>query len=238
MLLNKASELSINELESIEKLTVRWISQALFDFGIEAYDIFLLSPDQAKDIAEDVTREVLDRLPGFNVPQRIFGTVDYKRARYVILPEQSVRQALFVESKAEKDNRTATIQMSQTSMWIRQVRSGREINEKGLLPEINFYGTDEYLTTTALIHYRYEDIDNKHYLRDVTVAAIPNGRLQDRYNPDATDTIWLAGRNAPSLGEDFRVRLSFARLKDKANWRVQRIQYDAENRTCIENWED
>ncbi|MCS6940704.1 MAG: SfiI family type II restriction endonuclease [Roseiflexus sp.] len=52
---------------------------------------------------------------------------------------------------------------------------------------------------------------------------MPNGILQDRYNPNSEKTIWLAGRNAPSLGEEFRVRLSFARLKQKASWRVQEI---------------
>jgi hypothetical protein len=36
----------------------------------------------------------------------------------------------------------------------------------------------------------------------------------------------LAGRNAPTLGEDFRVRLSFTRLKEKANWRLQKIRYE------------
>ena len=33
----------------------------------------------------------------------------------------------------------------------------------------------------------------------------------------------LAGRNAPSRGEDFRVRIGLNRLKAAANWRVQRI---------------
>jgi hypothetical protein len=47
--------------------------------------------------------------------------------------------------------------------------------------------------------------------------------LQDRYNPNPKDSIWIAGRNAPTLGEEFRVRLSFHRLKEKANWRVQSI---------------
>jgi len=47
--------------------------------------------------------------------------------------------------------------------------------------------------------------------------------LQDKYNPNAADTIWIAGRNAPTRGEDFRVRLSFHRLKVKASWRVQKI---------------
>ena len=85
---------------------------------MEAHVIFLKSPDNVQDIAEDITRELLDRLSGFNVPQRIYGTVDYKKARYVILPDQTIRQALFIDSKAEKTNRTATIQMSQTSLWV------------------------------------------------------------------------------------------------------------------------
>ena len=120
--------LSLNEIEEIEKLTLRWIFQAVYDFGMEAHEIFLRSPDSVKDIAEDITRELLDRLSGFNVQQRVYGTVDYKKARYVILPDQTVRQALFIDSKAEKENRSATIQMSQTSMWVRQRRSGAQVN--------------------------------------------------------------------------------------------------------------
>lgn len=41
--------------------------------------------------------------------------------------------------------------------------------------------------------------------------------------PTVFDTIWLAGRNAPTRGEEFRVRLDLRRLKAKANWRVQLI---------------
>ncbi len=99
-LIEDISSLTYDQIEDIEKLTLRWIFQAIFDFGIEAYDIFRLSPDDVKDVAEDITRELLDRLPGYNIQQRIFGTVDYKRARYIILPDQLVRQALFVDSKA------------------------------------------------------------------------------------------------------------------------------------------
>ena len=72
------SDLSLDEIEEIEKLTLRWIFQAVLDFGLEAHEIFLKSPDSVKDIAEDITRKLLDRLPGFNVSLRIYGTVDYK----------------------------------------------------------------------------------------------------------------------------------------------------------------
>ncbi len=229
--------LSLEEIEEIEKLTVRWIFQAILDFGMEAYEVFLKSPDSVKDIAEDITRELLDRLPGFNVPQRIYGTVDYKKARYIILPTQTVRQALFIDSKAEKENRSATIQMSQTSMWVRQRRTGESVNEKGFLPEISEYDQKKYLTTTCLIHFMYEDVEETHRLREVTIAAIPNGLLQERYNPTDEDGIWLAGRNAPTRGEDFRVRVSFAGLKSKALWRVQTIHFNEEPKECKGLWQ-
>lgn len=231
-------DLAPEEIEEIEKLTLRWIFQAVSDFGMEAHVIFLKSPDNVQDIAEDITRELLDRLSGFNVPQRIYGTVDYKKARYVILPDQTIRQALFIDSKAEKTNRTATIQMSQTSLWVRQHRAGTDVSEKGFLPAISEYEDKTYLTTTCVIHFMYHD-DNTgaHHLKAITIAAIPNGMLQEKYNPTAEDSIWLAGRNAPSLGEDFRVRLSFTKLKAKAGWRVQVINYDESNNESSGSWQ-
>ncbi len=234
----KPSALSIAEVEAVEKLTLRWMFQAVLDFGMEAYEIFLRSPDEVKDVAEDVTRELLDRLPGFNVRQRVFGTVDYKKARYVILPDQITKQALLIDSKAEKDNRTATIQMSQTSMAVRQRRGGIEVDEKGFLPEISEYSDEEYLTTTALIHYKYSNKEaNVHRLEEVTLAVTPNGRLQELYNPNIDDGIWRAGRNAPTLGEDFRVRLSFSELKERRSWRVQKIYYDESTNECTGVWD-
>lgn len=118
------AKISDQEIEEIERVTLRWMFQATMDFGFDAYEIFQQSPDDVKDVAEDVTREILDRLSGYNISQRIFGTVDYKKARYIILPDQTVRQALFLDSKAEKSNSTATMQMSQTSMAVRQRRGG------------------------------------------------------------------------------------------------------------------
>ena len=231
-------DLSLHEIEEVEKLTLRWIFQAVSDFGMEAHEIFIKSPDSVQDIAEDITRELLDRLSGFNVQQRIYGTVDYKKARYVILPDQTIRQALFIDSKAEKTNRTATIQMSQTSLWIRQYRTGSDVNEKGFLPEISEYEDKKYLTTTCIVHFMYHDNENgEHHLKEVTIAAIPSGMLQDRYNPTAQDGIWLAGRNAPTLGEDFRVRLSFAKLKEKSTWRVQVISYNKETNGSLGSWQ-
>ncbi len=236
--LRDPNELLTEEVEAIEKQTLRSLFAAAFDFGRDAYDIFYQSSDDPKDIAEDITREMLDRLGGYQVQQRILGNVDYRKARYIILPEFSVRQALFVDSKAEKTNSSGTMQMSQLSLSVRQIRTGQEVEEHGHLPTISFHGGLAFITTTVLAHYYYEHRQDKYDLKGLTIAAVPNGILQDIYNPNPHDTIWIAGRNAPSRGEDFRVRLSFQRLKLKARWRVQRISYDSQAQVMEANWDD
>ena len=240
--LNDIGQLSMDEIEDIEKLTLRWLVQATLDFGIDSYDIFRYSPDSVKDVAEDITREIVDRLAGYNLTQRIFGTVDYKKARYIILPNQVVRQALFVDSKAEKSNNTATLQISQTSLEVRQMRSGVAMCEQGMLPSVYRHGEDQFLSSSLFLHYYYEDINNNgvtvHRLKEIIACCVHNGLLQDRYNPDGLHGFWRAGRNAPSLGENFRVRVSFSALKGMANWRVQTIAIDETNRQLIHEWDD
>ena len=235
--LNDISQLSLNEIEDIEKLTLRWLVQATIDFGFEAYDIFRYSPDKVKDVAEDITREIVDRLAGYNLTQRIFGTVDYKKARYIILPNQVIRQALFVDSKAEKSNSTATLQISQTSLEVRQTRGGSTVYEQGKLPKIYIHQNEQFLSSTLFLHYCYEDVKDEHRLKDIIACCVPNGLLQDRYNPDPATGFWSAGRNAPSRGEEFRVRVSFLKLKAMANWRVQTIHFNAMRQTLCHTWD-
>lgn len=80
----------------------------------------------------------------------------------------------------------------------------------------------------AVVDYHYTQDPSHHYmLHQATLCAIPSGLLQDRYNPSPDDTIWLAGPHAPKRGEEFRVRLGFKRLSQKALWRVQRVRYGA-----------
>ncbi len=237
--IKEASDLTPDEVEEIEKLSLRWMYQAVLDFGFTAWDIFRQSPDDVKDVAEDITRELLDALSGYRINQRILGNVDYRKARYVLLPHQTVRQALFVDSKAEKSRNTGTMQMSQLSLRVRQRRAGAVIDEQGMLPNISVYGATQFLTTTMLLHYFYQDdVVGNHFLETITLAAVPNGVLQGKYNPDEDDMIWLAGRNAPTLGEDFRVRLSFDRLKQKEGWRVQHIHYIHTTSTVESTWEE
>lgn len=114
--MREPDSLSLDEIEDIEKVSLRALFTAARDFGFDAWDVFNQSNDDPKDVAEDVTREMLDRFGGFGLSQRIFGNVDYRKTRYVVLPSYSLRQALFVDSKAEKASSTATLQMSQLSI--------------------------------------------------------------------------------------------------------------------------
>lgn len=226
MLINP-QELSQNldRLEEIEKISLRFVTQAIYDYRMLAQEIFKEESDLVADIGEDITREAVERLGMPKIDQRLFGKVDYKRACYLFHPDYALKQALFVDSKAEKvsGQGTATLQTSQFSMIVRQVRIGQDVAVPGKLPSVLTLRDEAYLTTTLFIKYNYLDQNNINVLKSITVVALPNGMLQDRYNPSPHDTIWIAGRNAPTLGEEFRVRLSFSRLKQKARWRVQKI---------------
>jgi hypothetical protein len=211
------------KIEEVEKASARLVAQAVYEFRQTAAEIFAREKDLAQDIAEDITREALDRLGVSRMDLRLFGKIDYKRARYVFHPEYAVRQALFVDSKAEKESGTATLQTAQTSLRIRHVRSGADIDVAGELPAVVESEKGNCLTTSMVVKYHYSD-EPVSKLLAIIVAAVPNGMLQNVYNPSAADTIWRTGRNAPTLGEVFRVRLVFSALKSKMKWRVQNIQ--------------
>ena len=236
-------------LEQIEKASLRLVTQAIFDFRETAAEIFANEPDLVQDFGEDITREALDRMGVSRIDQRLFGKIDYKRARYLFHPEFAARQALFVDSKAEKvaGASTATIQTAQTSLRIMHVRANQPVDVEGKLPTVWDTPQGALLTTTIFVKYNYRVVDlatgqadegegneeaettetetsGTNQLVNITIASLPNGMLQGLYNPSPTDTIWRAGRNAPTLGEAFRVRLVFALLKQKAPWRVQMIQ--------------
>jgi len=95
-------KLTQDQVEMIEKASTRYVYQAIRDFVCEAVYIFGNSPDDQTEVAEDITREALGRYPGFPLPERIFGVMDFKRAGYVFLSDFAARQALLVDSKAEK----------------------------------------------------------------------------------------------------------------------------------------
>ncbi len=201
------------------------VTQALTDYALQSVDIFKEEIDQPQDIAEDVTREAIELMGLPQIHMRLYGKVDIKKAVYVFLPE-AIPVALMLDAKAEKPSGsgTATIQMSQTSMRVKMRRQGKVIDEAGKLQSFIERDGRSLYVVTVFAKYIYDVIENAHVLKRIIAACLPNGLLQDRYNPSENDTIWRVGRNAPTLGEDFRVRISFAELRSKAAWRVQDIE--------------
>lgn len=226
-----AHQLTDDQIELVEKLTLRLMFQAVAQFADDARDIFARAQDREIEIAQDITREALDRFGGYPIRDRVYGTVDYKAARWMATPFGLIPQALFVDSKAEKSESSCTLQMSQVSLPVRFLheRQGVVFDEQGTLPiayDLSLRGTIvSGITTVIVAHYYYRrPPDGNRVLKSITLAAVPNGRLAARYCPTDTDHIWRVGRNAPTLGERFRVRVAFSKLRDKALWRVQKIQ--------------
>ena len=211
------------QIEEVERSCLRLVVRAMRDYHQEAVKIFHEETDLAADVAEDITREALDHLGMSRVHLRLYGKIDYKRAAIIFLPDRETKVALMIDSKAEKDGNTATIQMSQTSMEVRQIRAGKVEKVMGLLPPFIERSGVKMQTVTIVVKYIYKGDGKGTQLKQIKIACIPSGVFQDKYNPDEKDTIWRAGRNAPTLGEDFRVRLSFSELIKKSPWRVEVI---------------
>ena len=130
------------------------------------------------------------------------------------------------------------LKMSQLSMDVRQTLGGTGIAMEGKLPKICIYDGRKYLTTVLLAHFECTSIGDAVRLRHLTIAALPNGLLQERYNPTVVDTIWRADGNPTRLGEDTRAELSFPALVSKAPWRVQRISYDETGQAIPAGWSE
>lgn len=225
----------LEKVERLEQVVMSMFVQAITDYRKDAVTIFQEETDSPQDIAEDVTREAIKSMGVPGIRDRLYGKVDVKKPIYVFLPEPKM-VALMLDAKAEKKNgdRTATIQMSQTSMHVRMRRANKEVDEPGKLEKTIKRTGRTYQVVTVIAKYVYEKIGKSQQLHSIIVACIPNGVLQDKYNPTSSDTIWLAGRNAPTLGEDFRVRLSYKKLRDKAMWRVQEIDLPSRRKKSIE----
>lgn len=223
--------LTRTQVERVEKQTLRWIVQALLDYSDEVWVEFRDSPDDADGVAEDVTEESRNRLAGFTLERRrLYGTVDYRRARYSVHDDLVTRQALFVDSKAEKSASASRMQINQTSMRVLFARGdGTVVDVPGQLEKVTSLADGStYLTSTVLVHYHYTEKDGLRRLHGIKVAVVPNGLLETDYVVDAKNTIWRAGPDSPKRGEALRTRLSYDRLKAARPWGVQEISFSAD----------
>ena len=212
------------EIEQVEQTAMEMVVTAIQEYLPDAVRIWRHERDAAQDIAEDITREALDQMGLSRAGRRLYGKVDFKRPVWVFSPK-ATRCALFVDSKAEKGAYgVARLQISQTSLEVRMVRHDEEVLLPGSLGQEVQDGETRLLTVTIVVKYHYQEVGEARELKRVTIACLPNGALQEKYNPNPQDGIWKAGPDAQTLGEAFRMRLSFGDLEEKAAWRVRRLE--------------
>lgn len=217
------------ELEVLESVVMSMVVQAFKDYWVESVEIFSADTNHPQRIAEDITRDAINAMGLPGIHERLYGKFVLKKAIYAFLPTKAIPVALMLDAKADKSNgnTTAPIQIEQTSMRVRLSNSDREQDEQGKSQTIIKGKLNEYQTVTIIAQFCYSEKDDKRSLDEIIVRCIPNGELQEIYNPDATDTIWLVGDDAPSLGDEFQVKLSYKKLNPKTNWRVAKI-----NQSC------
>lgn len=213
------------DVEVLERTAFEMVVQAVSDYLLQTQKIYREEDNNAQNIAEDVTREAMDSMGVPSIHERLYGKADYKRAMYIFVPEARP-VALMLDAKTEESDGTATIQKSETSMEIAYLdRNGNEIREEGSLQREIVRNKKKLHVVSVIAKYAYSDFPNGGYdLDEVVLACIPNGILQGKYNPNPESTIWRAGSRAPTLGEEFCVRLDFAKLQDREQWRVRRLR--------------
>ena len=171
------SHLSSDEIEEIEELTLRWIFQAILDFGMEAHDIFLNSPDSVKDIAEDITRELLDRLPGFNVQQT---WNRYKLAAHFGCSEQTIDRRL------NGDNIRGGKYQTQTRVFLVSGLIEEAANEAGFyLYDRRVWVKDAAWENSRWHTISYRSVDEFEYIyifwKPGTIDVLPKLKHWDSY---------------------------------------------------------
>jgi hypothetical protein len=234
MLTETDFEEDTERLEEIEQGSVQIVAEAIngysekisnaFDSSSDFHQYLHEDPnDEIENKAEALTEAALDQLGIVDTDPSLMTSIDHKRTRYVGGADFVAKQLLLVDSKAEKDdNRRSRMQLTQTSMDVRQMRWGEEQDKEGDLPEIVNNCGEDILTTTILVKYVYEEAESgENSIDEVIIAGVPNGLLQDEYNPNVDDNIWDAGPN--DREQNFRTRLNFERLENENPLRVYRF---------------
>src|SRR5207244_1132791 len=104
----------LDDLESLEKQTLRTIVQALQQYSREAKEIFdttkATSETEVIVLAEDLVQYALEVAECYPINKRFAGFIDYKRARWLTTPFGIFPQVLLVDAKASTENNRDTLQ--------------------------------------------------------------------------------------------------------------------------------
>ncbi|GAB3195010.1 hypothetical protein GCM10027261_14260 [Geodermatophilus arenarius] len=232
--------LPLDDLELLEKQTLRMIVQALQQYSGEAKRIFDNAPPKGTEVivlAEDLTQYALEVAEIYPIDRRFAGFIDYKRSRWFPTSAGLIPQVLLADAKASKENNRDTLQASQLPMdadfnvTVDGVTTAHHLDagvpQHMEIPSAG--GVLHAVTTSIFVHMYYRDVSKiqEPYrdLKDIYVLAVPHGRLKDKYNPNASTGFWGKGKHSDARQEDPRIRVYFDRLRQACPWRLQQLTY-------------
>lgn len=231
--------LKLDQLELLEKQTLRTIVQAVQQYSNEARMIFetTVAPSEQEVIvmAEDLVQYALEVAECYPIDRRFAGFIDYKRVRWLSSPFGIFPQVLLVDAKASTESNRETLQASQLPMdaEFRSKDGTIHAMPAGVPPHLELPTTNGQplvaLTTSVFIHFHYEravnDAERERRLKDIFLLSLPHQLLKARYNPDADKTFYGQGKHSPARKEVPRIRVYFTRLRQMSPWRLQRLRY-------------
>jgi hypothetical protein len=230
--------LTDDQLEALEKQTLRTIVQAVQEYSREAKHIFESTPAASKAevivLAEDLVQYALEVAECYPINKRFAGFIDYKRVRWMPTPYGLFPQVLLVNAKASTENNRVTLQESQLPMDA-EFRSQQQVVRlpAGVRPhmEIRAHSGNDLLavTTSAFIYFHYTSRAGPalpyRTLHAIYLLLLPHARLKPRYNPDPDTTFFGKGKHSPARQEVPRIRVYFSRLRAMCAWRLQELRY-------------
>ncbi len=243
--------LTEDQLELLEKQTLRTVIQALQEYSREARQIFENTPAASETevivLAEDLVQYALEVAECYPINKRFAGFIDYKRVRWLATPFGLFPQALLVDAKASTENNRETLQQSQLPMNAEFESKGQTVQvAAGLPPHLVLPATKGpdllAVSTSAFVHFYYEALQNDHgpfrTLKAIYVLLLPHQRLKQKYNPDARTTFFGQGKHSPARQEAQRIRVYYARLQAACPWRLQELTYRAGELYSRPVWRD
>jgi hypothetical protein len=247
--------LSDDQLELVEKQTLRTIVQALQQYSAEAKRLFDTTPAPTNSevivLAEDLTQYALEVAEVYPINQRFAGFIDYKRIRWQPTIYGVIPQALLVDAKASTENNRDTLQQSQLSMDADfPDRGGAGVRLRAMVPpHVDLLTMDGSIlpavSTSIFVHFYYSlpnaaAVTSGQFrdLKSIFVLCLPHARLKPKYNPDHLTTFFGQGKHSPARGEVPRVRVYFARLRRACPWRLQELHFQPGQQYAAPAWRD
>lgn len=242
---------TLDEIEQLEKQTLRMIVQALQEYSPEARSIFentaAPSDNEVIVLAEDLVQYALEVAECYPINKRFAGFIDYKRVRWMPTSFGLFPQVLLVDAKASTENNRTTLQQSQLPLDADFESNGIPVKmQAGVPPHMVLLSADGQelpaITTSCFIHFVYEKLVSSgapyRRLKSIFALLIPHQKLKPRYNPDAAHTFFGQGKHSPARGEDPRIRVYFSRLLKMCPWRLQELAYVAGSDYTLPVWRD